>query len=51
MLQMRLMKSIQQAILEEKFPEFVRSFMNKKYKDGNYPKWTVDALAAVNISL
>lgn len=49
--QMRLMKSMRQAIMEERFPDFVKSFMARRYYSNNCPQWIVDALAAVNITL
>ena len=50
-LQLRLMKSLRQSIMEDRFPEFVRNFMRDTYPDGEYPEWAVDALASVNIEL
>ncbi len=49
--QLRLMRRMRNAILEDKFPEFVRAFMADNFPDGKYPEWTVAALAAVNITL
>ncbi|XP_063234806.1 queuine tRNA-ribosyltransferase catalytic subunit [Bacillus rossius redtenbacheri] len=49
--QLRLMRSIRESIKEQKFPEFVRTFMESAYPKKNYPQWIVDALAAVNIQL
>ncbi|XP_039279752.1 queuine tRNA-ribosyltransferase catalytic subunit isoform X2 [Nilaparvata lugens] len=49
--QMRLMKSIQKSIEEDKFPEFVRNFMRKCFVEKEYPEWIVEALSAVNIHL
>lgn len=50
-LQLNLMKSMRDAITEDKFPEFVQSFMLKMFPKRNYPQWTVDALHSVNVSL
>lgn len=49
--QMRLMQRIRSSILEDTYPNFVRSFMKRKYTDGNYPQWIVDALNAVGVKL
>lgn len=49
--QMNLMKSIRESIKENRFPEFVKSFMKKVYPDHQYPKWIRDALHSVNINL
>ncbi|XP_046676004.1 queuine tRNA-ribosyltransferase catalytic subunit-like [Homalodisca vitripennis] len=49
--QMRLMRGMRESIKAGKFPEFVQDFMDKMYSDGQYPKWVIDALSAVNIHL
>ncbi|XP_067144463.1 queuine tRNA-ribosyltransferase catalytic subunit 1 [Centruroides vittatus] len=49
--QMNLMRSIRESIKENKFPEFVKEFMQKVYFDRRYPKWVYDALLSVNIHL
>ena len=49
--QLRLMKSIRDSILEDKFPEFIRNFMNKIFPEKDFPKWVTDALASVNVTL
>ncbi|XP_076032902.1 tRNA-guanine transglycosylase [Oratosquilla oratoria] len=49
--QMRLMKQIRESIKNGNFTEFVQNFMEKYYKGQEYPKWVVDALAAVGITL
>lgn len=49
--QLRLMKTIRDSILEDKYPEFVRKFMHDLYPDKTYPSWVQDSLAAVNIKL
>lgn len=48
---MRLMDNIRSSIIEDRFPKFVQDFMADYYKDGDYPTWLTDALAAVNIHL
>ena len=45
------MKSIRRSIMEDRFPQFVRSYMEDTYPDGEYPEWAVEALASVNIYL
>ncbi|KAJ1972774.1 Queuine tRNA-ribosyltransferase catalytic subunit 1 [Dimargaris xerosporica] len=51
--QMRLMRDIRTSIMEDRFPQFVQSFMKCYFVDNGtpYPKWVVNALASVNISL
>ncbi|GAA6069585.1 queuine tRNA-ribosyltransferase catalytic subunit 1 isoform X1, partial [Tachysurus ichikawai] len=47
-----LMRSVRQSIIEQRFPEFVRSFMRRMFpEDETHPSWVVDALASVNITL
>ncbi|XP_064649627.1 queuine tRNA-ribosyltransferase catalytic subunit 1-like [Lineus longissimus] len=49
--QLSLMKNIRESIMEDKFPEFVQSFMDKLFPAKNFPEWAVEALASVNIHL
>lgn len=49
--QLRLMQRIRDSIMEDTFPVFVKNFMKRKFSNGVYPKWVVDALNAVNIKL
>lgn len=50
--QLRLMRQIRKSIEEDKFPEFIRSFMAKQFSaDKSIPSWIKDALAAVNVKL
>lgn len=48
---MKLMKSIRESILEDRFPKFIEDFMLKMFPTKNYPQWAVNALNAVNINL
>ncbi|KAG9470778.1 queuine tRNA-ribosyltransferase catalytic subunit 1 [Eleutherodactylus coqui] len=50
--QLTLMRSVQESILNGRFPQFVQDFMRTMYgtKD-KYPRWAVDALQTVGISL
>ncbi|KAA8495052.1 Queuine tRNA-ribosyltransferase catalytic subunit 1 [Porphyridium purpureum] len=43
----QLMRSARQAIILDKFPQFVRDFMLKQYPRRNYPAWAVEALESV----
>ncbi|CAL8469347.1 g8888 [Coccomyxa elongata] len=48
----RLTRQIRTAISEQRFPEFVRSFVMLQYPiESNVPKWVRDALAECDISL
>ena len=48
---MQLMKGIREAIIDQKFPEFVRDFMAKQYPEGA-PAWVRNALGkGANIDL
>ena len=47
-----LMGSARQAIIEDRFPAFVREFFRKMYiEKTKYPNWAVDALRGVGIDL
>lgn len=47
-----LMGSARQAIIEDRFPAFVREFFRKMYiEKTKYPDWAVDALRGVGIDL
>ncbi|XP_046376211.2 queuine tRNA-ribosyltransferase catalytic subunit 1-like [Haliotis rufescens] len=49
--QLMLMKGIRESIIEDKFPEFIKEFFRQYFPKGDYPAWTVEALAKVNVSL
>ncbi|KAI8324917.1 queuine tRNA-ribosyltransferase-like protein [Martensiomyces pterosporus] len=48
--QMRLMRDIRQAIVDDRFPEFIRLFMQKRF-GRTVPAWIVNALKSVNVDL
>lgn len=48
---MTLMRGMREAILEQRFPEFVKEFLAKQYPDANAPSWALDALEAAGIPL
>eukprot|EP00088_Acartia_fossae_P020033 TRINITY_DN2172_c0_g1_i4.p1 TRINITY_DN2172_c0_g1~~TRINITY_DN2172_c0_g1_i4.p1 ORF type:complete len:409 (+),score=68.12 TRINITY_DN2172_c0_g1_i4:43-1269(+) len=49
--QLRLMKRARDAIIEDKFPQFVAKFMLDLYPDKKYPDWAQQAFQGVGISL
>ncbi|XP_031342885.1 queuine tRNA-ribosyltransferase catalytic subunit-like isoform X2 [Photinus pyralis] len=49
--QLRLMRNIRESIKENKFVEFVQSFMVDLHPNKDYPNWVIDALQAVGIQL
>ena len=50
--QLNLMRQIREAIMEDRFPTFVRQFFGWLYADKTeYPEWAVGALKGVNIDL
>lgn len=49
--QMKLMRTMHKSIVDGCFPNFVKGFFKDMFMDGNYPKWAVDALSSVNITL
>jgi hypothetical protein len=64
---MKLMKDIREAILQDKFPEFIIDFMFNFFKnridpldtqiykheemENGYPKWIINALRSVSVEL
>ncbi|KAG5681434.1 hypothetical protein PVAND_010870 [Polypedilum vanderplanki] len=48
--QLQLMRDIREAIDQDKYPEFVKTYMDELYPE-NKPQWIVDALNSVNIKL
>ncbi|KAJ1902430.1 Queuine tRNA-ribosyltransferase catalytic subunit 1 [Kickxella alabastrina] len=48
--QMRLMRDIRQAIVDDRFPEFIREFMSIRFGK-TVPKWIISALQSVNVDL
>lgn len=45
------MESIRMAILEGRFPAFIRNFFAVRFRDTNVPDWAVTALRRVNVDL
>lgn len=50
---MQLVREMRQAILENRYPDYCRSFVKNHYPDGAeaVPKWVVEALSAAGIEL
>ncbi|KAL7034482.1 hypothetical protein ACKWTF_007981 [Chironomus riparius] len=48
--QLQLMRDMRDAIESDKFPEFVKTYMDELYPEEK-PKWIVDALKSVNVDL
>ena len=44
------MRNIREAIVEQRFPEFVRDFMHRMYPE-EVPEWVVNALREAEIEL
>ena len=51
--QLNLMRLVREAILEDRYPQFLKEFFGKlyKYNKEKYPKWAVNALNGVNVDL
>lgn len=49
--QLNLMRDIRTAVLEDRFPAFIRDFMRQMYVDREVPQWITDALKSVNVEL
>ena len=45
------MCSIQQSILDGRFPDFIQDFFKEMFPDKAYPDWAVEALRKVNVDL
>ncbi|KAJ1839325.1 Queuine tRNA-ribosyltransferase catalytic subunit 1 [Coemansia sp. RSA 2703] len=48
--QMRLMRDIRRAIIEDRFPMFIREFMQMRFGK-TVPRWVVEALQSVGVDL
>lgn len=49
--QLNLMRDIRTAIIEDRFPAFIRDFMRGMYTSREVPQWIQDALKSVNVDL
>lgn len=49
--QMRLMRTMREAIINQTFPEFVQTFFARQFPNKDYPEWAVDALKEAGINL
>lgn len=50
--QLNLMREVRQAIVDDRFPAYIRDFFGALYDDKkDYPGWAVDALKIVNVDL
>ncbi|KAK1982820.1 queuine tRNA-ribosyltransferase [Colletotrichum cereale] len=50
--QLNLMKGIRQAVIEDRFPAFIRQFFGDLYDDKTkYPEWAVESLKRVGVDL
>lgn len=45
-----LTRRIRESILEDRYPEFIKEFMNKRYSE-KIPEWIIQALLKVNVDL
>jgi queuine tRNA-ribosyltransferase len=45
------MRRARNAILEDRYPEFVRNFFAEYFADKGVPDWAVDALKGVGIEI
>jgi len=46
-----LMSEARAALLENRFPDFIRSFMHLQYPNADFPEWAVQAFASAGIEL
>jgi queuine/archaeosine tRNA-ribosyltransferase len=50
--QLNLMKNVREAIIEDRYPAFLKKFFGNLYSDkSNYPQWAVGALREVGVDL
>lgn len=49
--QMQLMRDIRESIKQDKFPEYIKTFMVRMYPKKDYPTWVIEALQSVNVNL
>jgi len=51
--QLNLMRLAREAIIGDRYPQFVKHFFNDLYNGGKdkYPKWAIDALKGVGVDL
>lgn len=50
--QLNLMRRVREAIIEDRYPEFLKEFFRRLYNDrSKYPQWAVDALRRVRVDL
>ncbi|KAF2262231.1 Queuine tRNA-ribosyltransferase [Lojkania enalia] len=50
--QLNLMKRVREAIMEDRYPAFLRKFFRQLHDDkSKYPNWAVDALRGVGVDL
>ena len=49
--QMRLMRSMREAINNQTFPDWVRVFFKRQFPAEDYPSWAIDALREAGIEL
>jgi queuine tRNA-ribosyltransferase len=51
--QLNLMRSVREAIVEDRFPEFLKQFFRDQHKGDKekYPEWAVEALRTVGVDL
>jgi queuine tRNA-ribosyltransferase catalytic subunit len=46
-----LMRSARTAIVEDRYPDFVRSFFDRYFGDKGVPEWAVEALKGAGIDV
>lgn len=50
---LNLMKGAREAIVQDRYPEYIKTFFGKiyDYQQDKYPQWAVEALKRVNVDL
>jgi queuine tRNA-ribosyltransferase catalytic subunit len=50
--QLNLMRQVREAIMEDRYPQFLKQFFGKLYDEpSKFPQWAVDALRGVGVDL
>ena len=45
------MSRIREAMIEERFPDFIKTFVSNFYEEKDIPEWIINSLKSVNIQL
>lgn len=49
--QLSLMRQVRDAIIEDRYPAFLKEFFKMRHPDGNVPEWAKEALGRVGVEI